>query len=545
LSDTLEHVGRVSYEKLQQMNVRLVGIDHVASSDEWSLRMQFLESHSLIFLVSGQGWLTVDGKFIEIRSGAVYVCSPGQLVEAVVHGMDERGVYYMSFDVFETEEVLPDSMRLVKQNSDFPLQGEMLQLSPVSVTVLCDEILELWHNESSLRKFGSQVRFMELLYTIMLNNLRDHETDDHASLEYVKDYIEQHYSQKITLEELAKVARISQRHFIRLFKKKYGCSAIDYLAFHRIKQAQMLMITDHKHQLKDIARHVGYQDDIYFRRKFKQITGIPPAAFIRNSRQKIAAYHANSIGTLLALQIVSCAAPENHPWTDYYRRKYETDKVLPLSMEESVRLEQLKVVNPDYIVTVDDQVSAEELAHLREIAPVCVIPWANNEWRTHLRYVAEFLGRIKLAEAWLERYDQKVKLVKEQIAGTIKENRLLIVKVHGDKLEVPGPRSIATVFHEDLCIARPPGVEQLWQKQVITLEDLSQLEAERMLLIVDEDPQSRSAWELLMQREQWRNIAAVRNGRVDLLPTSPLNEYTAFTHELILDEALKLWRDRA
>ena len=55
-------------------------------------------------------------------------------------------------------------------------------------------------------------------------------TDSDAALEYVKLYIEQHYQEELTIEHLAKVAGISSRHFMRLFKKRYGCSAIEYLA---------------------------------------------------------------------------------------------------------------------------------------------------------------------------------------------------------------------------------------------------------------------------------------------------------------------------
>jgi hypothetical protein len=86
----------------------------------------------------------------------------------------------------------------------------------------------------------------------------------------------------------------------------------------------------HDYQLKDIANYVGYQDEVYFRRKFKQVTGTPPAAFMRNARQKIVAFHASTIGNLLALNITPYAAPDDHPWVEYYRRKYETNSVLPL-----------------------------------------------------------------------------------------------------------------------------------------------------------------------------------------------------------------------
>lgn len=544
MSDTQEHAEVIPYAVLENMSFRLGDIDRSGSgSGEWSLRMQFLESHMLLFMSSGQGWLTVDGRFVELRPGSAYVGCPGQLIEAAVHSLDERGLYSISFEVFEKDGT-SDDMRIVKRNSRFPSPGEIVPVSPVSVGVLCEAICEHWQSEDRLRRFGGQIRFLELLHTIMQNNLSLQQNDYDASLEYVKDYIELHYKRKITIEELAKVARISPRHFMRLFKKRYGCSAIDYVAIHRIKQAQMLMRTDRQYRLKDIARHVGYQDDIYFRRKFKQVSGIPPAAFIRNSRQKIAACHSLALGTLLALQIIPCAAPDSHPWTDYYRRKYATDKVTPLSAAEPARREQLRLAKPDYIVTVDVPASGEENARLDDIAPVYAIPWQDNDWRTHLRLVAQFLRRTEVAEAWLDRYERKAELVREQIADSVKKDKLLIARVRGEELQVLGLRSIAAVFHEDLRLPHPIGAEQLWDRDTVSLEQLSELEADRLLIIVDEDPQSQAGWKSLIRRRQWRLLRAVRNGCVDLLPASPLIEYTAFTHELLLDEASKLWRDR-
>ena len=50
----------------------------------------------LIVAASGQGWLTVDGQFIELRQGGVYVCLPGQLIEAAAHSFDEA-VFIFTF----------------------------------------------------------------------------------------------------------------------------------------------------------------------------------------------------------------------------------------------------------------------------------------------------------------------------------------------------------------------------------------------------------------------------------------------------------------
>lgn len=87
-------------DHLDHMNFRLLHVNYTsAPATEWLLRKHFIETYMLIFVASGQGWLKIDGSFIELKAGGLYVGFPGQLVEANVHSLDERGVYHMNFDV--------------------------------------------------------------------------------------------------------------------------------------------------------------------------------------------------------------------------------------------------------------------------------------------------------------------------------------------------------------------------------------------------------------------------------------------------------------
>ncbi|OMF65714.1 hypothetical protein BK141_07640 [Paenibacillus sp. FSL R5-0765] len=532
-------------DHLDHMNFRLLHVNYTSDpATEWLLRKHFIETYMLLFVASGQGWLKIDGSFIELKAGGLYVGFPGQLVEANVHSLDERGVYHMSFDVmYALEQEGGTALEMMKQLLRNEVNGEVSSSSPIAVGVICQMIYHHTLKKDGLQRYYGQIRFQELLYTMFYDVACAEKTDPASPIEHVKGYMEQNYSKRLTIEDLANVARMSPRHFMRLFKKRYGYSPVDYLTLYRIKQAQILMRNDHSYRLKDVASYVGYQDETYFRRKFKQISGIPPAAFIRNSKQKIAAVHSVSIGILLALQIIPCAAPASHPWTYYYRRKYETDKVMPLAESETTWLEQLRLVKPDYIITVGTE-SEDLQRQLQSIAPVCDLPWEKGDWREHLRYVASFLDRSDIAEVWLQRYEEKATTIKNQLEDFIRKDRLVVLKVHGEALQMLGPRSIASVFYVDMQMEGPEGVETYWERGTVTIRELSVLNVERILLIVGDDETSRQTWSAVRKSEEWLALLAVQNGRMDILLSSVLLDYTAFTHELMLDEILKLWQDR-
>ncbi|WP_338539991.1 helix-turn-helix domain-containing protein [Paenibacillus tundrae] len=546
MHDTYVNIPSARFDPLDHMHFKLTYIDHTnENTSEWFLKKHFIETYMLIFVVSGQGWLRIDGNFVELHSGGLYIGFPGQLVEANVHSLDEYGVYHMSFDVmFTREQDRVVALDRMKQLLRYEVNGELTSLSPVVVGELCQMIYQFILDKDGLQRYYGQIRFQELMYTIFSDGVLAAENEQALPVEQVKVYLEQNYTNKLSIQELAAVARMSSRHFMRVFKKRYGCSAMDYLTSYRIKQAQMLMRNDHNYRLKDVASYVGYQDESYFRRKFKQISGIPPAAFLRNSKQKIAAVHPFSIGILLALQIIPCAAPASHPWTYYYRRKYQTDKVIPLALGENTWVEQLQSLQPDYIVTVSTDLSESLQSQLQSVAPVCTVPWENNDWKEHLRVVARFLDRSDIAEVWLKRYEERAAQVKEELAVTIREDELLVLKVYGEHLQVLSSASIASVFYEDMEMNAPAGAETLWNKDSVTLQEVSTLHFGRLLLIIGEDETSKQTWTCLRASDEWNNIAAVRNGKMDVLMSSVLLDYTAFTHELMLHELLKLWHDR-
>ncbi|SFF31710.1 ABC-type Fe3+-hydroxamate transport system, substrate-binding protein [Paenibacillus algorifonticola] len=536
------------YELLDNMWFKLRGVEkNNSDSGSWSFRLQFIESHMLLLIASGKGWITVDGRYLELRAGSAFVCTPGQLIEAFLEVPGERGLYVVRFDVFaqpETSERQTQNEPKL-QNLRFPIEEEIVASSMIEWSALCEAIGDSMKSEDRLQRMRGQIQFYELLYSLLRDGQRVLDTDSEAAMERAKLYIEQHYREELTIELLAREAGISSRHFIRLFKQTYGWSAIEYLARYRIRQAQELMKPDSEYQLKDIASYVGYQDELYFRRKFKKITGTPPAAYMKNAKKRIVAYHANMIGHLLALHITPHAAPADHPWTEYYRRKYDTHSVLPLAQDDDVKIEQIRKSNPDYIVGLKEFTSAEAEKRLEELASTYLMPWLEHDWRMQLRLLAEWLNKSSEAEAWLDQYERKTRAVREQVKKVWGKERLLIARISGHAIHILGIRSLGEVFYDDLQIAPAAGIIPDQPEQQWTRDELMHTDADRLLLIVDDDAKAQAAWQELRQSEAWGQLKAVRNRRIDYLPSYPWTEYTAFTQDLVLDEVLKLWRNRA
>lgn len=100
----------------------------------------------------------------------------------------------------------------------------------------------------------------------------------------VCNYINEHYTEELTLESVAEVAGFSKFHFSRLFKQFTGHSFYRYLNCRRINYAEKLLINP-KYSITSVALECGFSSISAFIRMFKLIQGCTPTEF-RNMYRK-------------------------------------------------------------------------------------------------------------------------------------------------------------------------------------------------------------------------------------------------------------------
>ena len=96
-------------------------------------------------------------------------------------------------------------------------------------------------------------------------------------------YIEEHYAQKLTLQEVADKCYVSQWHLSKLINKYTGNTFYELLNNVRIEKAKSLL-NDPKLKIGDIVDMVGYSDAAHFSRVFKRIVGVSANEY-RNSME--------------------------------------------------------------------------------------------------------------------------------------------------------------------------------------------------------------------------------------------------------------------
>ncbi|MCD7864456.1 MAG: response regulator [Clostridiales bacterium] len=110
-------------------------------------------------------------------------------------------------------------------------------------------------------------------------------SEEKVLIEDVKDYIRQHYTEDLSIKELADVACVSQNYFSAMFKKETGQNYKAYLTSIRMEEAlRLLRETDDK--TYEIAERVGYNNVRRFVDAFKQIYSVSPMEYRKALREK-------------------------------------------------------------------------------------------------------------------------------------------------------------------------------------------------------------------------------------------------------------------
>ncbi|MBY0205823.1 AraC family transcriptional regulator [Paenibacillus cucumis (ex Kampfer et al. 2016)] len=157
---------------------------------------------------------------------------------------------------------------------------------PLTLLTIVEKMAEFWMSSDELERLQVTGLFYQFVYEQFRQwkMARQRQVESLELAEQIEAYIQEHYAHSISMENMATHFHYSTHYLARVFKRKYGCSPMDYVIQTRIKRAKRLL-TETEAQIREVAESVGYKDLYYFSRIFKRITGETPAQYKMHSHR--------------------------------------------------------------------------------------------------------------------------------------------------------------------------------------------------------------------------------------------------------------------
>ncbi len=227
-------------------------------------------------------FIVINGKGKVKYKNQDYIVKPGHCV--FLNCLNEYS-YESLDDLWELKWVHFYSDNMIGIYEEFIQRGGKISFYTeafIEYSKLIDDIYTIAVSDINIREMKLYEKFVSLLSLIMdeCNKSESEESNKSITKDMapVKKYIDDHYSENISLDILAGIFFINKFYLTRLFKKQYGVSIINYLIQVRITRAkQLLRFTDMS--IENISSEIGFNDNNYFSRTFKNVEGISPREF--------------------------------------------------------------------------------------------------------------------------------------------------------------------------------------------------------------------------------------------------------------------------
>ncbi len=257
-----------------------------------SVPLHWHEEMEIIYIKKGEGIVSIDLKNYDVSAGTLLFIIPGQL-----HSIEQKEDHRMEYEniIFDLGILMGQSIDPSSREYFKPLLDGKLTIPSIieknhplygAISACidgCDNICQSYPVAYELAIKAQLFLLFHILFSRCTEKVTRHTNE--RSLEKMKlvlKYIENHYMEKISIEDIANEVALSQSHFMKFFKHTMGTSFIDYLNDYRLTMASRMLLGS-EDAILNIAGECGYENLSYFNRMFKKHFGMTPREYRKNA----------------------------------------------------------------------------------------------------------------------------------------------------------------------------------------------------------------------------------------------------------------------
>lgn len=276
-------------DNVYDIDFELIYISKSKFENDWHSTMHTHPFTEIFFITSGQGVFQIGKELVSVKESDLILINPNS--SHTEHSVNsDKPLEYIVFAI--------NNLAIASSSSDsHESDNDLNQYKILSFNKKKNEIL---YNLNTLIKeleeknLNYELACKSILTLFLIQVMRNTKSDifitknfEKTNLECmkIKNFIDSHYSENITLDFLSNLTYVNKFHLVHLFTKEMGISPINYLINKRIDESKNLLATTN-YSIRDISSIVGFSNSSYFSQMFKKITGISPKDFRYSSSNK-------------------------------------------------------------------------------------------------------------------------------------------------------------------------------------------------------------------------------------------------------------------
>ena len=269
---------------LRNLTFKLESITLSSFDEDWHSTLHTHPFTELFYVTEGEGFFVTNTSKISVRENDLIIVNPH--IEHTEASSDNKplkyivaGIQGLSFSK-PTKEIHDEVETFFSISSFHDENKDLLNYLNTILTEIDNE------------QPGYEMICHAMLEALIIKLLRQQtfELDTAPKNKLTKDvtlmkqYMQNHYHQRITLDHLAQVTHLNRYYISHTFKNKVGMSPMEFLNSIRIKESKILLETTN-YSITQIATIVGFSNQSYFSETFKQKIGVSPSNY-RKERQE-------------------------------------------------------------------------------------------------------------------------------------------------------------------------------------------------------------------------------------------------------------------
>lgn len=266
-----KHSFKTPERPLASLSVYNTGLQRCEPDCAWGPGMR---DHYLIhYVIAGRGSYTLRGRTYALSAGDMFLAPPEERIAYRADAQEPWEYCWVGFHGLDA--------RLLLEQTGFAPERPVLHFEERETP--CALLLDIYHARGGRAFEAARMtgRLYAFLAWLMENAHTERPGARRPGEEHVRRacaFIANNFADAITVEDIARSVGVCRSRLHCVFQQAMEISPAQYLARFRIRQAcRLLRETDLS--VKAVAYSVGYEDPLYFSRRFREIMGCPPSRY--------------------------------------------------------------------------------------------------------------------------------------------------------------------------------------------------------------------------------------------------------------------------